>query len=119
MRFYEQAMSLRERDELEVRPARSRDELQSAYARVYWSYRRRAYIEADPSQMQVTIFNAFPQTVTFVTLRGGQVVASVTLIPDTAIGLPMDEDWHGELEEMRGNGRHPAEATMFADRRHR
>ncbi|MEF8788122.1 MAG: hypothetical protein V5A84_03550, partial [Planctomycetota bacterium] len=27
--------------------------------------------------------------------------------------------WHGELEEMRGNGRHPAEATMFADRRHR
>ena len=119
MRFYKQAASLCDSDEMVVRPARSREELQSAYARVYWSYRRRAYIEADPSQMRITVFNAFPQTVTFVSLRGGQIVASVTLIPDTSIGLPMDEDWHAELEEMRGRGRHLAEATMFADRRHR
>jgi len=102
-----------------VRPARSREELHSAYSRVYWSYRRRAYIEAEASQMQVTVFNAFPQTVTFVSLYRHKVTASITLIPDTAIGLPMDENWQPHLDELREQGRYPAEATMFADRRHR
>lgn len=119
MRFYRQAATLSEQDDLVARPARSREELKSAYARVYWSYRRRAYIEAAPSQMELSIFNAFPQTVTFVSLLRGQIIASLTLIPDTEIGLPMDEDWAGELGKLRRRGRDVAEATMFADRRHR
>ena len=119
MKYIRQVNQMDEQDDLAVRPAASRDELRSAYARVYWSYRRRAYVEADATEMELSIFNALPCTVTFVSAMRGRVTASITLIPDSALGLPMDETWNEELQELRGRGRHLAEATMFADRRHR
>jgi len=104
---------------LSVRPAISAEELEHAYRRVYWSYRKRAYIEENLSSMRLSIFNAFPSTVTFVSVYRGAMIASVTLVMDTEIGLPMDEIYHKELKPLRAAGRKLTEATMFADRRHR
>ena len=106
-------------EDLSVRPARSRLELESAYARVYWGYLERAYIPAHPSQMRFSIFNALPTTVTFVSVLRDEVIASVTLVSDTEIGLPMDEIYGDELQALRDAGRKLTEATMFADRRQR
>jgi len=102
-----------------VRPAASRDELQRAFHLVYGSYFQRGYIAADPSEVRLSLFNAFPSTVTFVSLLDGDLIATVTLVPDTPVGLPMDDIYHEEVQALRQQGRHLAEVTMLADRRRR
>jgi hypothetical protein len=104
-------------DEMTVRPAASRQELEEAYRLVYVSYRRRGYIEESAAGVRLTVFNAFPSTVTFVSVLRGQVVATVTLVPDTPVGLPMDEIYREEVDALRHAGRTPVEVTMLADRR--
>jgi len=103
---------------LSVRPVLSRDELRDACRRVYWSFRQRRYIEENLSEMRLSVFNAFPTTVTFVAILRGTVIASATLVEDTPVGLPMDEIYHEELRALRDGGRRLTEVTMLADRRH-
>jgi hypothetical protein len=100
-----------------VRPAVSRAELESAYELVYQNYRIRDYIPPNSYGLRLTIFNAFPGTVTFVGVIRGEVIATVSLIPDTPVGLPMDEIYHDEVQALRDAGRQLVEVTMLADRR--
>jgi hypothetical protein len=106
-----------EHADLVIRPALGRAELESAYELVYQNYRSRDYIPPNPSGMRLTIFNAFPSTVTFVGAIRGEVIATVSLIPDTPVGLPMDEIYHDEVQALRDAGRRLVEVTMLADRR--
>jgi hypothetical protein len=103
--------------DLAIRPALSRAELESAYELVYQNYRTRGYIPPNPSGLRLTIFNAFPSAVTFVSVIHGEVVATVSLIPDTPVGLPMDEIYRDEVQTLRDAGRRLVEVTMLADRR--
>jgi len=101
----------------ELRPAASREELEGAYRLVYRSYLRRAYIEPHPGGVRLTLFNAAPDAVTFIGALRGAIIATVSLLPDTPAGLPMDEVYHDELEDLRKAGRKLTEVTMLADRR--
>ena len=109
--------SLLELKALQARPARSRDELESAYRLVYDSYRTRDYIPESESGMRLSVFNCFPGTVTFVSVFRSDVISTITLVEDTPAGLPMDAIYSDELRPLRRAGRKVAEATMFADRR--
>jgi hypothetical protein len=106
-----------ENTDLVIRPALSRAELESAYELVYENYRSRGYISPNSSGLRLTIFNAFPSTITFVGVVHGEVIATVSLIPDTPGGLPMDEIYHDEVQSLRDEGRRLVEVTMLADRR--
>ena len=103
--------------DLVIRPALDRSELESAYELVYENYRSRDYIPPNSSGLRLTIFNAFPSTLTFVGVVHGAVIATVSLIPDTPVGLPMDEIYHDEVQGLREAGRRLVEVTMLADRR--
>jgi hypothetical protein len=109
--------SLRGFQGVSVRPAASRDELESAYRLVYSSYRQRGYVEENSAGVRLTLHNALPGTVTFVCVLRGEVIATVSMVPDSAVQLPMDSIYHAELQELRDAGRKPAEVTMLADRR--
>lgn len=102
-----------------VRPAASRDELEEAFRLVHASYLQRGYIRADSSEVRLSLFNAFPTTVTLVSVLDGHVIATITLVPDTPAGLPMDEIYHEEVQALRNADRRVAEVTMLADRRRR
>jgi len=104
-------------EEVSIQPAGSREDLEQAFRLVYKSYLQRGYVEADPSELRLSVFNRLPDTITFVGKLGGEVISTVSLVPDTGIGLPMDEVYHDELQALRSEGRRPAEVTMFADRR--
>ncbi len=104
--------------DLSIRPSVSRDELEQAYRLVYLSFRQRDYIEESASRLRLSVFNALPETVTFVADLRDAIIATVTLVPDTSIGLPMDEIYHDEVQALRDQGRRLAEVTMLADRRH-
>ena len=89
-------------------------------ARTSWSTRTTAPAITSPpnsSGLRLTIFNAFPSTVTFVGVIHDEVIATVSVIPDTPVGLPMDEIYHDEVQALRDAGRRLMEVTMLADRR--
>ncbi len=102
---------------VKVRSAHSRDELEEAYRLVYASYVQRGYVREEPSGLRLSVFNAFPDTRTFVALVHDTVVATVSIVPDTPVGLPMDSIYHEEVQQFRDQGRKLAEVIMLADRR--
>ncbi len=100
---------------VDYRVARTREELQQAYALVYKEYMKRNYVKTTDSRLKVSIYNAFPLTTTFVAVTGNnEVVATATLVPDSALGLPMDDIYHEELEELRRQKKGLCEITMLA-----
>ncbi len=100
-----------------VRPAASRVELQQAYHLVYVSYLQRGYIDHNPSEMRFTPYNLLPRSATFVSMLADRVIATVSVVPDSPCGLPMDQIYRPELDRLRRKGRKLAEVTMLADRR--
>jgi hypothetical protein len=102
---------------IDVRPARSFEELTAAYGLVYRCYLGRGYITPHESRLRLTLFNFLPDAITFVGVYQDAVVATLSLLPDSTAGLPMDEIYHDELEQLRTEGRRASEVTMLADRR--
>ena len=95
--------------------ARTRNELAQAFALVYKEYEHRGYIpKGYKSNMRMSLYNALPSTVTFVGMQGTKVVATVTLIPDTAMGIPMDKIYHDELAPFRKKGLRIAEVSQLS-----
>ena len=102
---------------VEVHPASSREEFEYAFRLVYSSYLQRQYVAPDSSEIRLGIHNMLPETVTFVGLIRGEVIATVTVLADSPIGLPMDEIYPDETQALRDSGRTVSEVTMLADRR--
>jgi len=100
---------------VEYRVARYRGELEQAYRLVYREYLKQGYLTEDPSQMRVSLHNALPQTTTFIALIDDQVTATATVIPDSVLGLPMDELYREETDILRQNGtKKLCEVSMLA-----
>jgi len=104
-------------DSLLFSAARTTDELVQAYRLVYKNYLRCEYIDTHPSEMRYTVFNALPQTTTFVASLGGSVVTTATVIFDSPLGLPLEAIYKDEVDELRSQYARLCEVTMLADRR--
>ncbi len=104
-------------EEVHVRPAASRREHEEAYRLVYRNYRARGYAAKQDSAIRVSLHNALPQSITFVGVLRETVIATVCLLPDTPIGLPMQDIYSEEMERLRAQERTVTEVTMLADRR--
>ncbi len=98
-------------------PARTIDELHPAFALVYATYLDRDYIEPNRHELRFGLHNLLPETTTFVALLRETVIATVTLVGDSPLRLPMDEIYHQQLTDLRTDGRRLGEVTMLADRR--
>src|SRR5260370_16685185 len=55
-----------------------------------------------------------PSTAVFVARAGGAVVATVSLITDSALRLPCDALWGADLAAFRATGRRLAEVSALA-----
>ena len=76
---------------MEFRIVETVDELTKASHLVYREYLKRNYLKPYPTQLKLSIFHGMPQTATFIAVKHRRVVATVTVIEDSALGLPMDE----------------------------
>ena len=99
---------------VDYRVARTRDELEQAYRLVYQEYLKQGYTAESPSCMRLSLHNALPETATFVALIDGQVMATATVVPDSPLGLPMDELYHQELNDLRRDDKRLCEVSMLA-----
>jgi hypothetical protein len=101
-------------ESVEYRVAHTREELEAAYALVYKEYLKRGYIKPDGEPLKLSIFNALPQTTTFIALMDKQLVATATVVPDSPLGLPMDKIYHEELCLLRQRSNKICEVSMLA-----
>lgn len=99
---------------MEFRVARNREELEAAFALVYREYRKRGYVEGAKSGLRVILHNALPRTACFVGIDdSGRVAATATIVPDSPLGLPMDDCYRAEMDILRAKGK-PCEVVMLA-----
>jgi hypothetical protein len=98
------------------RVVQTREELEQAARLVHQEYAKRNYVAGSTVPLKLSRFNALPQTTTFIALMGDEVIGTVTLIPDSPLGLPMDSIYREELEGLRRQGRRLAEVSMLAVR---
>lgn len=99
----------------EFRVARTKEELELCYGIVHREWERIGYVRGGYPQ-RYSVYNALPTTTTFVgvTKPGGEVFMTATLIPDSAIGMPIDVVFKDKLAEYRAAGKKIAEVSMLA-----
>ena len=100
-----------------IGPAETREDLIGAFQLVYANYLRCGYGCENETGMRVSPFNLLEDAVTFVSRRESHVVATVSIFPDGPFGLPADDVFADETNELREAGRRIAEVGMLADRR--
>jgi hypothetical protein len=92
------------------RPARTRDEAEQAFRLLHDAYVDAGFMVPCASRMRVTPFHRMPGTALLVATREDRVRGTVTVIPDGAGGLPMDEAF--DLSGLR-NGRRLVEISSL------
>ena len=100
-------------DALDLGLATDRDTLEQAFRLVHDQYVARGYMTAAPSGWRLSLHNALPSTKVFVARSGERVVGTVTLIPDSRLGLPMGEIYGDELQALRESGRRIGEVSAL------
>ncbi|MFC1753801.1 hypothetical protein ACFL96_10480 [Thermoproteota archaeon] len=101
-------------DSIDYRVARTPEELEKAYALVYQEYLKRNYTDTNESKLRLSLYNALPQSTTFIAATNGDVLATATLITDSALGLPMDKLYSQELKKFRDDNKKICEISMLA-----
>lgn len=98
--------------------ASTKEEYEQALKLVYHEYLSRGYIlkKYYKSELRLSIQNALRDTAVFIGLKDGEVVCSVTLMPDSPLGLPMDVKYQKESDGLRGENRKICEVGQLAMR---
>lgn len=101
---------------VEYKIASTRKELEGALALVYREYLKRGYISPKyyKSGLRITMYNALPDAITFIALKDKEVIGAATLIPDSPLGLPLDEAYKKDADKLRKAGRKICEIGQMA-----
>ena len=95
--------------DITVQVASTVGDLEAAAAILHDAYVERGYIPAHPSGVRVTPHMLLPSTTTFVAKQGDRVIATMSLILDGPLGLPMEYSYGEEVDALRAQGRRLAE----------
>ncbi|MBF0485644.1 MAG: hypothetical protein HQL16_03915 [Candidatus Omnitrophica bacterium] len=101
--------------EIKYQIARTREDLEDSFSLVYKEYAQRKYIPQDfKSKMRLSLYNALPETTTFVGKHADKLIATVTLVPDSPLGIPMDKIYKTEVDTLRRKGLKVAEVSQLS-----
>lgn len=89
---------------LVLKIAETREELETCFRLLHDAYVGSGFMTPDPSGLRVTVYHALPTTTTLCAKYDGQVVGTVSLIRESAIGFPLQHifDLTG-VREKEGN----------------
>ena len=99
---------------IDVTLAVTRDEFDTASRLVHRCYLRRGYVKPSPDGRHASPYLAMPSTAVFIARAERAIVATVSLIGDSARGLPCDSLWAANLAAVRADGRRVAEVSALA-----
>lgn len=103
-----------EKSEMTFKFAEHMHERVAAFHLVYQNYLKKGLIEANSDELRVTPYQFLPTTNTFITLQRGRVIASVSLIGDGQLGIPMESIYSNQVQEARRRGLFIGEVSSFA-----
>ena len=90
-------------------------DLRAAYQLVHNVFVGTGYIEPEAGCIRLRIFEASPDTATFVAKKNGEVVGVLSVVMDSVeLGLPSDTAFGAELDELRATGLRICEVTNQA-----
>jgi hypothetical protein len=98
--------------ELVVRLARTREELEAAFAILHDAYVAEDFMKPHPSGLRVTPYHALPSTSTIIAEWNGKVVGTLSIIRDNPFGLPMETIF--DIEHLRAKPKRVAEISALA-----
>lgn len=108
------AIDSRPEDELEYQIAGTPAQRLAAFRLVYERYSESGLIEPNDVQARVTPYHLQPMTNVFVALRKRRIICTVTLIGDGDLGLPMESEYPGLVNDRRQNGLFVGEVSCLA-----
>src|SRR3972149_3375898 len=94
--------------------ARDTETFDQAFRLVHYRNVEQGSMRALPSRRRLSLFHALPSTKVFVTRDATRVIATLTLIQDSELGLPMDGLYRDELDALRARGRGIAEVSALS-----
>ncbi|WP_435006759.1 N-acyl amino acid synthase FeeM domain-containing protein [Tundrisphaera lichenicola] len=101
---------------IEVMIASGFDDFEQAYLLLARKYRARGYEDVGSKLFRFTPFHVLPGTITVIARDRDQVVATLSMVPDTCLlGLPMESVYPEDLARFRAEGRRLGEVTCLAD----
>jgi hypothetical protein len=105
-------------------PARQKYQLEVAgtiaqrlrvWSLVYHDYRDKNFIPENDDELYYSVYDALPHTTSFLITCDGADVGTLTVIFDSPLGLPADEIYHEELDDLRRQGRRLAEIVSLVN----
>lgn len=99
---------------LRLSVADTKADLEEAYCLVYRTLQSEGLPEGGPSKSRLTPFHRLPAARTFLVHHEDRLVGTLTVLPDSVLGLPTDELYHAELKALRESGRTLCEVLSLA-----
>jgi hypothetical protein len=99
--------------EYEIRVARDIGDRKAAWRFVRQAYVREGYASDCSPELWYGIHDALPSTTTFLLEKRGAVAATLTVVFDSAIGLPADGLYREELAALRSKNRRLSEIVSL------
>jgi len=77
-------------------------------------YEMRGYTPAGRERAELTLYHVLPETRTILVKALSRVVATVTFVPDSPLGLPAEQVFREDVAPLRSEGRHLSELSALA-----
>jgi hypothetical protein len=97
---------------LVLKIAETKEELEACFAVLHDAYVDSGFMKPDPSGMRVTIYHALPATTTLCAKYDGQVVGTISLVRESALGVPLQTIF--DLSPVRAKEGNIAEVSALA-----
>lgn len=94
----------------------SRAQYRAAFRLTYDAYLRQGLTMPNPLRMRILPHQLLQTSWVFTATRAWKVVATLSLLEDGRLGLPMDELYAAEINRIRAQGQRLAELTCLAHR---
>lgn len=105
--------------EFSLHLATTEDDRLKCWHLVYEQYLALGYTERKDMEYRYSLHDALPDTGTFLVEAEGKSAGTVTVFPDSPLGLPADEIFKEEIDALRDAGRTPVEiGRLTIDKEH-
>lgn len=99
-------------DAFRIRAAATRQEREDAYCFVQQTYEQKGFSNRDEPPLRIKLQYALPGTLTLLAHdTEGRVIGTLTVVPDSELGLPMSEIFHDDLQRLRAGNKKICEYT--------
>jgi len=105
-------IELPDKKDIYFKIAETIEEYEQAFTLLQNAYEEQKIVSKSTTGLRITKYNLLPSTTVFIAKKGDQVIATISQIMDTAMGLPID--YVTSIEHLRQTGKRISELSALA-----